>query len=107
MREAREARDLTQRDVAKLAGVSRQTIQNLEGNLGKPDLNTLLRVADALGASPASLLGLQPEDVQIRDGVVQEIVRLVSPLPPDGRRYVRDMIKVAVRPMAAMKSATA
>lgn len=102
VRQAREARDLTQRDVARLAGVSRQTILNLESNVGKPDLATLLAVAEVIHASPADLLGFDPEP---ETAEVREIVQLVSTLPLAGRRYVRDMVKVAVRPMAAMTQA--
>jgi transcriptional regulator with XRE-family HTH domain len=49
LRLAREARHLSQDDVARLAGVSRKQVSLLEAGHHLPTLRTLLRLLDALG----------------------------------------------------------
>lgn len=55
LKEAREARKMTQTAVAKLAGVSQGTIGNLEKDRGK-NPRELLAIARAVGVSPDWLL---------------------------------------------------
>ena len=62
IREWRQARFLSQRQLADRAGVSRETIINVEA--GKPlRVTTLQRLAAALGLSPEDLFQ-RPEDVK-------------------------------------------
>lgn len=49
LREAREAKRLTQEELAKKSGISRQTIVYIETNENyNPTFNTLVKLADAL-----------------------------------------------------------
>jgi putative transcriptional regulator len=54
LRIARVAADLTQAELAELAGVTRQTIGALEAG-GSPRMNTAQALADALGVPVAEL----------------------------------------------------
>jgi transcriptional regulator with XRE-family HTH domain len=57
VRELRRARGLDQRELAAQAGVSMQTISNLEtGRLRDLKVSTLSALARSLGVSPAELL---------------------------------------------------
>ena len=56
MRQLREARSLTQEQIARLAGVPRATWSNLESGEGNPTLAVLQRVAMALQVSLEELL---------------------------------------------------
>lgn len=57
IRAAREERGLTQRAAAEAAGIATDMISRLEnGRYTSPGLRTLLRIADGLGTSIASLL---------------------------------------------------
>jgi transcriptional regulator with XRE-family HTH domain len=57
VRELRRARGLDQRELAARAGVSMQTISNLEtGRLRDLKVSTLSALARSLGVSPAELL---------------------------------------------------
>jgi transcriptional regulator with XRE-family HTH domain len=59
VRELRRARGLDQRELAAQAGVSMQTISNLEtGRLRDLKVSTLSALARSLGVSPAELLSL-------------------------------------------------
>lgn len=62
VKEWRQARFLSQRQLADAAGVSRETIINVEA--GKPlRVSTLQRLATALGVTPDDLFRL-PQDVK-------------------------------------------
>ncbi|NLA55720.1 MAG: helix-turn-helix transcriptional regulator [Corynebacterium humireducens] len=62
LRRLRKARRLTQDDLAELTGLTRNTISNIERNLGNADtpgdprLSTVYRLARALDVPPAVLL---------------------------------------------------
>ncbi|MEM9692808.1 MAG: helix-turn-helix domain-containing protein [Myxococcota bacterium] len=64
MRQLREARDLTQHQVAKRAGIPRPTWANLESGGANPTLTVLLKVAQALSVSVEELLGPPRPQVQ-------------------------------------------
>jgi DNA-binding XRE family transcriptional regulator len=51
LRVYRVARQLTQRDLAELAGTSRETVSHVESGRTRPTLETAERLARALGAS--------------------------------------------------------
>lgn len=56
LRDARLRRNLTQDELAARAGVDQTTISSLEtGRHTNPTLETVQRLADALGVSPARL----------------------------------------------------
>ncbi len=57
LRQLREKRLLSQRDLATLAGVSQTTIVNIEGGRTRPHPSTLRRLAVALGVGPEALVG--------------------------------------------------
>jgi transcriptional regulator with XRE-family HTH domain len=56
MREAREKAGLTQEALADLTGMSRGAISPLERGEHLPRLDTLLKLAGALGVEPSSLI---------------------------------------------------
>jgi transcriptional regulator with XRE-family HTH domain len=56
LREAREARGLSQRELAVRAGLSRVTVNRLEMGRLTPRRGTLARLAEALGLSPSDLV---------------------------------------------------
>jgi transcriptional regulator with XRE-family HTH domain len=57
LREVRELRALSQRDLSKLAGVSRVTIARLEAGGDDPYPRTVRKLATALNVDPATLMG--------------------------------------------------
>lgn len=56
VREFRKALGLRQEDLAARAGVSRQTVVNLENRRHVPETATLAKIAKALGVSLGELL---------------------------------------------------
>lgn len=61
IRELREERGVTLRQLSEKADVSPSTIQKIEKNLISPSLGTVLRIARGLGISIESLLDSRPE----------------------------------------------
>lgn len=65
LREWRERRELTQAELARLAGVDQSTVSGLEtGRQANPTLNTQERLAKALGIAPSELRFVSPEPAQ-------------------------------------------
>ena len=56
LRAAREARGLSTRALAHLAGVGQSTLSNIENGRVLPSVRTLYTIADALGTGPGELL---------------------------------------------------
>ncbi len=90
VRRAREARDLTQRQLADLSGVPRPTLANIETGGSNPTLHVLVKVAAALGVSIEQLIGppravvrFYPRDTLQRRARGKITVRdlLVEPVP--------------------------
>lgn len=60
IRRARVCRHLTQDDLAQTVHTTRQTISNYETGRSRPDVETLQRLADALGVELTELLDGEP-----------------------------------------------
>ena len=60
IRRARTRRHLTQDDLAQTVHTTRQTISNYETGRSRPDVETLRRLADALGVELTELLDGEP-----------------------------------------------
>jgi transcriptional regulator with XRE-family HTH domain len=56
LRELRERRFLSHRELAKLAGVSPTTVLNLERGAGEPQRRTIRKLAQALKVAPTELV---------------------------------------------------
>ncbi|HVZ42692.1 MAG TPA: helix-turn-helix domain-containing protein [Ramlibacter sp.] len=101
----RHARSLTQEAVAKLAGVPRSTIANLESGEGNPSLSVLVKVAGALGvpidellASPrAQVRRWSADEVSMKSKGRGLTIRPLVPEPvPDSVMEVMDFAPGAV-----------
>lgn len=57
LRKCRRARELTQAELGRLLGLSKQTVSGYEAGLRNPDPDTLQRLADIFGVSTDYLLG--------------------------------------------------
>lgn len=98
----RRARKLTQEGLAERVGSSPEWISQLERGVGAPSMPLLIRIADALGASPVDLVaaGLGqsekvPEQLQLE--------ALVDQLPPAALRVLVDLARSLGREFAASK----
>ena len=56
---------LTQEQLAKNSGLSRNAIYNYENGRRSPDIKTLNKIAEAFGISPNELLGLDTKQINL------------------------------------------
>lgn len=85
IQEMRQARGLTQADLAEICDLSVQYISYLENGNKHPGLETLLKLASALGTTvDALLLGNQPKD---RLAYQREIKEILDDCDESERRY--------------------
>lgn len=57
LREVREARNMSQEELARKIGVNQCHISDIERGRRKPSLDVLVKMADALGCSTDELIG--------------------------------------------------
>lgn len=79
LREARKRRGLTQVEMARRTGIHQPNIARLEAGRHTPALETLERLATAIGCPLAELLGAEDSRVA---WLLQEARRLLSTLDP-------------------------
>lgn len=61
VREAREAKGITQDELSDAIGISRQSIKKWEHNQTMPKIDVLVRVANYLGCSVQSLYDIEED----------------------------------------------
>lgn len=59
LRDLREARLLTQRELSELTGVTHATISRIESGLQRPEMRTLRKLAAGLGVEPEMMAALR------------------------------------------------
>ena len=106
--ELRQRRNLTQEALAKLVGVPRSTIANLESGVGNPSLTNLARLSSALHITIEKLLTpkevmcklIEAEDVpvQLRSSGAVKIYKLLPDALPN-----MDIDRIEVAPESQMK----
>jgi len=62
IRRYREAKDMTQKQLAELVGVTNSRISNYENGLNRPDCELLTDICRALAVSPSDLLDFHLND---------------------------------------------
>jgi transcriptional regulator with XRE-family HTH domain len=65
----RQARNLSQGDLASLAGLPRSTVTHIESGSGNPSLRNLIKIADALRVSIEELLARVRTEVRLTKSV--------------------------------------
>jgi putative transcriptional regulator len=75
LRVQRAMRDLTQADLAERAGMTRASVNAIEGGRMIPSILLALRLARALGVSVDDLFSLSGEDRLEYEGAASEVLR--------------------------------
>ncbi len=83
IREWRLRRELSQAEVARLAGITQASLSNYENGKRDLPLSTLLGVAGALNVSVGDLLDL-PDVIVVRDSVLGRAVEQLQTRVPAG-----------------------
>ena len=90
--EAREARELTQAQLAERAGLPPAAISHFETGGRRPSFENLLRLAEALRVSTDYLLGRQP-DMGGAGAAFDALYRDLSEASAEDQDWIRDILK--------------
>lgn len=60
LKNARENKNLTQKQVMELTGINRKSLSGYENNVAEPDLYTFSQLANLYGFSADEVLGIKP-----------------------------------------------
>lgn len=95
LRELRKARGLTQQQLADKVGVLNVSISNYERGAQMPDILTLTKIANVLGVSTDTLLGLNDtdEDNPPRTFEARILASGIDKLPKAKREQALNVIK--------------
>ena len=98
LRKYREAQNLSQKEFAKLIGVSNSRVSNWEQGINRPDVDILAKICEILKVSPSELLDIcvpSNEDVVGDldiDDEVKQLAKQYSMLSDKDRELVKSMI---------------
>ena len=84
----REARGLTQEELAVRTGISVKHISVLERGVKTPRLETFVTIANELGVTPYELLADESESSDYLKAIVEKI----APLPPEKQEKVYKIV---------------
>lgn len=94
----RAQRNLTQRELADLIGVSWSQISRYESGIVKPRLGSLLKLADALGVSRETLLGSHEETPhELSFGLPAEDIDELQKIAQETGNSLEEVISGALR----------
>lgn len=93
LREIRKSKNLTMKQLGIAVGVSESTISLYETGKHDPDILTLNRIADALGATVDQILGRDEEKKEApASGLDDRLVDMLVSLSPDQVQRVMDFV---------------
>lgn len=94
LRNAREAKNYTQKEVAKKAGINNKTISNYENDVSSPDPNTLKTFADIYETSVDYLLGRSNHYKESDLSITKKHYFNVDGLPEEALEKVEEYIEL-------------
>ena len=94
IRKFREGKGWTQSDLADAISMSNTTISHIEVGKGRPELNTIVNIANALEVSLDSLLcdSLKVSEAAYRS----EIARFLENIPGDEVRFLEEIFPIMI-----------
>jgi transcriptional regulator with XRE-family HTH domain len=93
IRQAREARDLSTREAAKLIGIGKSTLSEIENGDSKfPSAEVLFRMADVLGVSARWIVFGEDGEMHIPTPEESQLLDAIRELPEESRVLVASLI---------------
>lgn len=92
LRRFREARNMAQKELAALIGVSSARYSNWEQGLHRPDVELLAKLCEALNVSPSEMLDIQLSEDDLND-TERSIIRHYRS-KPDMQKAVRILLGI-------------
>ncbi len=96
VREERRRADLTLEELGERAGITGAFVAHIEAGRKRPTLDTLQKLADALGLPPSSLVASQPKSGKGQDGhYMDQFARAIEGLSADQKDAVLTLLRAA------------
>ena len=92
IREFREARGLTQRQLARDIGVNEAVISNWETGKNRPNVDVLKKLCSSLGVSADALLGTGRECAELLSPDARRVAEKFDRAEEKRRRLVREIL---------------
>ena len=86
IREMRLIKRMSQVELARLLGVSKQSVSNWENDNIQPSIEMLVKLAEIFSVSTDYLLGLEQTEMLNVDGLSQEVIAHIRQLIDDFRQ---------------------
>lgn len=86
IKNARQAKGMTQEELAIRLNVTRQTISKWEKGLSIPDAEILIKLSEVLDVSVSELLGTNTNDTMNNDNLAEQLARINEQLAIKNRR---------------------
>ena len=86
IRKLRQARNMSQVELAKALGVTKQSVSNWENDNIQPSVEMLVRIAGVFSVSTDYLLGLEEKEYIDVSGLSEEVVAHI-------RQIIEDLMK--------------
>lgn len=97
LRKYREAQNLSQKEFAKLIGVSNSRVSNWEQGINRPDVDILAKICEILKVSPSELLDIcvlpNESDMFVSSPYEKEFTAIFGHLAPETQQYLLLMAK--------------
>jgi transcriptional regulator with XRE-family HTH domain len=103
LRTAREARELSQGDLAQRTGLQASAVSHFETGTRKPSFDNLKRLADALRVTTDYLLG-RADDMEGSSTSADQLHRHYSGLSTEYQEMADDFIKMLAKKATAKKT---
>lgn len=97
IREERKARRLTQGQLASAAAIDTSHLSRIENNRTQIGLNSLERIADALGLPVAELFRGIPQRKPADHGLDRAVSAVLRDVPPRKRGMILSVLKTLVK----------
>lgn len=91
IKKEREARELTQNELGKILGVSKQTVSSWENNTKRPRVDKLNALADLFNTTVDNLL--EKKSIPKEEEKYYKIAKEICELEKEDREFIKRMIK--------------
>lgn len=92
LKNARENKDYTQKEVMQLTGINSKSLSGYENDVAEPDLQTLSELARLYEISLDEILEIKPTETCILTKSEKQILRLFHSLSPEEQKKWIDMM---------------
>lgn len=104
IRIGRQARDLSQEELAKKTSLHQESISRYEAGTSAPNTDTLKKIADALEVTTDYLLSENADENMIMDKALIDRLREIEKMDDKRKGLVMDLLDITIRDYKTQKA---